>query len=218
MPLPLVPNERKFGLPGPKRVAKRIFDLTLAAILLLLFFWLLGLLIIAARLDTGRSGMFRQQRLGLWGEPFTLLKIRSMRPDARILTNVTTTDDPRITPFGSFLRRSKLDELPQLINILRGQMSFVGPRPDVPDAYDGLVGNDRRIFTVSPGITGPASIAFRREEEDLAEVDNPEAYNREVIFPEKVRINLAYIDGYRFWNDIRILLHTVFGQLSRLII
>ncbi len=217
MSLPLEANERKFGLPGPKRAAKRIFDTALAVVLLLALFWLLGILIAAARLDTGRSGLFRQQRLGLWGEPFTLLKIRSMRPDARIRTNVTTTDDPRITRFGSFLRRTKLDELPQLINIVRGEMSFVGPRPDVPEAYDGLAGTDRRIFTISPGITGPASVAFRREEEDLAKTDDPEAYNREVIFPEKVRINLAYIDGYGFWNDIRILLQTIFGQLNRLV-
>jgi len=217
MSLPLEPQERIFGLPAPQGIAKRLFDFFVALALFLALFWLLGLLMLVAHLDTGRSGIFRQQRLGLWGEPFILFKIRTMRPDATIDTNVTTAHDPRITRIGSFLRRTKLDELPQLVNILLGEMSFVGPRPDVPEAYQGLAGADRRIFTIRPGMTGPASLAFSREEDDLANSDDPEAYNRDVIFPEKIRINLAYIDGQGFWNDIRILVSTLFGQLNRLV-
>ncbi len=125
-------------------------------------------------------------------------------------TTVTTTNNPRITRTGAFLRRFKLDELPQLVNIIAGDMSFVGPRPDVPGYADKLEGEDRAILTIRPGITGPASLEFRNEEETLAEVEDPEKYNLEVIWPKKVKINRAYIEQYTFAKDIIYILKTIF--------
>ena len=127
-------------------------------------------------------------------------------------TVVTTSHDPRITRLGRILRKTKIDELPQLINVFLGQMSFVGPRPDVPGFADKLVGPDRIILTIRPGITGPATLKYCKEEELLALQTDPEQYNLEVIFPDKVRINREYIEHYRFWNDIKYILQTVFAK------
>ena len=140
-----------------------------------------------------------------------IYKIRSMKPTAEEQSSVITVNNPRITRLGHFLRKTKLDELPQLWNVLIGNMSLVGPRPDVTGFADQLKGEDRIILSVRPGITGPASIAFKHEEELLAQQENPEQYNREVIWPEKVRINKAYIENYSFWLDLRILWKTVVG-------
>ena len=112
-----------------------------------------------------------------------------MRAVEGVDTTVTTTHDVRITRSGAWLRRLKIDELPQLVNVMRGEMSLVGPRPDVPGFADRLEGPDRVVLTVRPGITGPAALAYRHEEEILAGVADPERYNREVIWPDKVRIN-----------------------------
>jgi lipopolysaccharide/colanic/teichoic acid biosynthesis glycosyltransferase len=126
-------------------------------------------------------------------------------------TSVITANNPRITKIGRFLRKTKLDELPQLWNVLLGNMSFVGPRPDVPGFADKLQGEDRIVLSIRPGITGPASLAFRNEEELLAQQENPEQYNREIIWPEKVRINKEYIRNYSLWLDIKIIWKTVFS-------
>src|SRR5688572_8920989 len=117
-------------------------------------------------------------------------------------TVVTTEHDPRITPLGRWFRKTKLDELPQLINVLLGQMSLVGPRPDVPGFADQLSGEDRIILSVHPGMTGPATLRFRYEEQELARQVNPERYNRDVIYPEKVRLNREYVESYSFTKDI----------------
>ena len=207
---PLEQDERVPGFSSVNRLIKRLFDVALAMSLFALLFWLVGILILIARVDTRASGLFRQQRIGLWGEPFTILKIRTMRQNATINTNVTIADDPRITSIGRFIRRTKLDELPQLVNVILGDMSFVGPRPDVPEMYDGLSKGDRRILTISPGITGPASIAFRREEEELAKVDDPEKYNRDIVYPAKIRINLEYLGKQSFFGDLKIMIRTIF--------
>ena len=134
-----------------------------------------------------------------------------MRSSDTVSTVVTTSTDPRITPLGRFWRRTKIDELPQLFNVLIGNMSFVGPRPDVPGFADLLEGEDRVILSVRPGITGPATLKYRNEESLLASVDDPEAYNREVIFPDKVRINREYIENWSFWRDMRYIFTTIFG-------
>ncbi len=126
-------------------------------------------------------------------------------------TTVTSSKDPRITKFGQFLRRTKLDELPQLWNVLKGDMSLVGPRPDVSGFADQLTGEDRIILSIRPGITGLATLTFRKEEELLANQKNPERYNREVIWPEKVRLNKLYIKKYRQQLDFEILVKTFFG-------
>ncbi len=165
-----------------------------------------------ARLDTGASGFFRQIRVGKDGELFEVVKIRTMRNDLVVNTTVTTSSDPRITGIGKFFRRSKIDELPQLLNVLRGEMSFVGPRPDVPGFADQLTGRDRIILAVRPGITGPATLKFRNEEALLAQQADPEAYNYNVIFPEKVRLNRQYVEQYSFVQDLYYIWRTIISS------
>jgi len=127
-------------------------------------------------------------------------------------SSVSVAGEDRITPLGSILRKYKLDELPELWNVLVGDMSFVGPRPDVPGYADLLTGNDRRILELRPGITGPASLKYRDEEEFLATVENPQEYNDTVIFPDKIRLNLYYLDHYSFIKDIQMIFCTVLGK------
>lgn len=194
------------------RFLKRVFDLVVAALGLVLTSWIIIPAFIAATIDTGRSGFFLQPRVGREGRVFKIIKIRTMREMPDFKTNVTTSDDPRITSLGSFFRRSKIDELPQLINIFLGQMSFVGPRPDVPGFADMLKGDDRLILTLRPGITGPATLKYRNEEQILALQDNPEKYNCEVIFPDKVRLNLEYIENYGFLKDMKYIIQTIGGK------
>lgn len=171
--------------------------------------WIILLAYIGATIDTGKSGFFRQTRVGRDGRLFKTIKIRTMRDIASVDTTVTTADDPRITALGRLFRRTKIDELPQLINVFLGEMSFVGPRPDVPGFADELSGEDRVILSVRPGITGPATLKYRNEEELLAKQDDPEKYNREVIFPDKVKLNREYVENYRFRRDIEYILKTV---------
>ncbi|HLU36045.1 MAG TPA: sugar transferase [Thermomicrobiales bacterium] len=163
-----------------------------------------------ARMETGLSGFFVQERVGQHGKIFRVIKIRTMRPMDGIDTSVTTGADPRITCSGRFFRRTKIDELPQLINVLMGEMSFVGPRPDVPGFADSLQGDDRLILSVRPGITGPATLHFRDEEVLLAQQSDPERFNREVIYPEKVRLNRQYVENYRFIDDLKFIWQTIF--------
>lgn len=191
---------------------KRTFDLVGSFIGLILLSWLIILAFALASIDTGRNGFFVQTRVGKNGRHFKVIKIRTMKDITGIDTTVTAGNDPRITRLGAFFRRTKIDELPQLINVLLGQMSFVGPRPDVPGYYDQLPDDDKRILlSVRPGITGPATLKYRTEEEILATVDEPETYNRDVIFPDKVRINREYVENYSFINDLRYIWATVFG-------
>jgi lipopolysaccharide/colanic/teichoic acid biosynthesis glycosyltransferase len=124
---------------------------------------------------------------------------------------VTTGRDRRITWLGRIWRKTKIDELPQLINVLKGNMSFVGPRPDVPGYADRLQGDDRIVLSVRPGITGPATLKYRDEEALLADQDDPERYNNEVLWLDKVRINREYVESWSFWQDIRYILKTICG-------
>lgn len=187
---------------------KRTFDITAAVLGLAVFWPLIAVTWFLAACDTGASGFFRQKRVGRNGELFTVIKLRTMRAAGG--TTVTTADDARITPLGAKLRRYKLDELPQLWNVLIGTMSFVGPRPDVPGFLDCLEGEDRELLCLRPGITGPASLKYRDEEKILAAVDDPERYNAEVIWPDKVRINLDYMRNWSFAKDIGYILRTIF--------
>ncbi len=129
-----------------------------------------------------------------------------------LFTSVAAAEQARITPLGEKLRRYKLDELPELWDVFIGNMSFVGPRPDVPGYADQLQGEDREILKLLPGITGPASLKYRDEEEMLAKVENPKLYNDEVIWPDKVRLNRYYLHHYSFWKDIQMILCTVLGK------
>lgn len=199
------------GLPLGARTLKRGFDILAALGGLLILGWLIALLALVAKLDTG-TGLFTQQRIGRHGRPFTIVKISTMRPVPGVATTVTTSDDLRITRLGRLLRRTRLDELPQLLNVLAGSMSFVGPRPDVAGYADRLEGPERVILAVRPGITGPASVAFRDEERLLALQADPEAHSRDVLFPEKVRLNCEYVRGYRFSHDLRWLWLTLTGR------
>ena len=194
------------------RIIKRSFDITLSTIGLIFLFPLMLLIWIAASIDTRQNGLFIQQRIGVSGSVFPLLKIRTMRTLSSWSTSVTTKNDPRITKFGRILRGIKVDELPQLLNILVGHMSFVGPRPDVAGFVDQLSGADRVILLLRPGITGPATIRFRDEEITLAAQLDPERYNREIIWPEKVRLNRQYAEQWRFGLDLKYLLATLWGR------
>lgn len=127
-------------------------------------------------------------------------------------SSVSVAGESRITSLGAKLRKYKLDELPELWNVLIGDMSFVGPRPDVPGYADSLQGDDREVLELRPGVTGPASLKYRDEEEILAKVDDPQKYNDEVIFPDKVRINRYYLHHHSFMVDIRMIVATVLGQ------
>ena len=192
-----------------QRTAKRCLDVvgSVAGLLVTSPFLLVAVLL--ARWDTRASGFFRQERTGLDGKPFQCIKLRTMR-DVKG-TTVTTANDPRITPLGHWLRKLKLDELPQLWNVLRGDMSFVGPRPDVAEYTDLISGADRVVLSIRPGITGPASIKFRDEAVLLAAQDDPEHYNKTVIYPEKTRINRHYIENYSLAGDIVYILRTIIG-------
>ncbi len=187
---------------------KRLFDILLA-LAGLVFFWplILGCWCIAA-LETGCNGFFIQARIGRHGKTIRVVKIRTMHP-VRDPDAISTFHAASITRSGRLFRRCKLDELPQLFNVLKGDMSFVGPRPDVPGYADRLRGADRVILRMRPGITGPASIKYRDEEETLSRVADPVAYNDRVIWPDKVRINREYYLHYAFWKDIVYLIRTV---------
>ena len=155
--------------------------------------------------------VFTQKRVGKDGKLFTMYKFRSMSAHHSGST-VSVAGESRITPLGAKLRRYKLDELPELWNVLIGDMSFVGPRPDVPGYADKLEGDDRRVLQLRPGITGPASLKYRDEEVLLASQANPQEYNDNVIYPDKVRINLYYLDHYSFLADIKMIFATVIGK------
>lgn len=157
----------------------------------------------------GGPAIFRQRRVGRNGKLFTMYKFRSMTV-SHLGSSVSVAGESRITPLGAKLRKYKLDELPELWNVLKGDMSFVGPRPDVPGYADRLQGEDRLILKLRPGITGPASLKYADEEELLAQVADPRRYNDEVIFPDKVRINLDYYYNRTFCGDIRLIFQTIF--------
>ncbi len=207
----MVTSEPGLGLSFSQALLKRSFDFAGAAMGLLLTGWLILPAWFLAFLDTRSNGFFIQQRVGQHGRLFRVIKIKTMRPNGKLTTTVTQRGDPRITPLGAFFRKAKIDELPQLWNVLAGDMSFVGPRPDVPGFADRLVGEDRAMLSIRPGITGPATLKYRNEEELLSAQGNPEAYNRDVIWPDKVRINCEYIRNWRFVDDLKYIRQTLTG-------
>lgn len=168
------------------------------------------LLIIAVLIKIFSPGpiLFLQKRVGRNGSPFTIYKFRTMTVNHGGNT-VSVKGEKRITPIGSFLRKYKLDELPELWNVLIGDMSLVGPRPDVKKYTDRLVGDEKNILRLRPGVTGPATLKYSNEEELLASVTDPQRYTDEVIWPDKIRINLEYYNNRSFVKDLIIIFKTI---------
>ncbi|GAB1309361.1 sugar transferase [Urechidicola sp. KH5] len=185
-----------------QQIFKRLFDFTFALVGLCFAIIPLLILILIASFSTRSFGIFKQERVGQFGQIFVLYKIKSMRKGVT-KGHITTSADIRITSFGKFLRNTKLDEFPQLINVLFGSMSFVGPRPDIKGYADKLEGDDRIILSVKPGITGPATLYYSNEAELLAKQSDPINYNNTVIWPHKVEMNRHYVLEWNFLKDLR---------------
>jgi len=189
---------------------KRVLDIlfSLAGLVLLgpviVVFW------VVSSIDTRSNGIFVQKRVGKDGVIFSLYKIKTMYDLEGKCSTVTSVCDPRITKSGKIIRKLKLDELPQLLNVLVGDMSFVGPRPDVPGYADKLIGDEQIVISVRPGITGPAQIAYRNEEELLAKYSDPCDYNDSIIWPNKVRINVEYVKNQSLYKDACYVWKTLF--------
>lgn len=184
---------------------KRLFDFFFALLLLICFSGLIIILWMMAAIVTKSNGLFLQKRIGQYGKPFTILKFKTMR----LVSAGDGENSTVIPPTAAFFRKYKLDELPQLLNILGGQMSFVGPRPDIPGYYDKLVGEERKILELKPGLTSEASIKYSDEEEILKNIPNPEKFNDEVIFPDKVKMNLYYYYNRSFVGDLKVMFNTM---------
>ena len=193
---------------------KWIFDRVVAFIGMICLCWLFLIVAVLIKVKTPGPVLFVQKRVGRNGKLIKVHKFRSMRVrrEDEAFTGVAAAEASRITPLGEKLRKYKLDELPELWDVFIGSMSFVGPRPDVPGYADKLEGEDREILKLRPGITGPASLKYRNEEELLATVEDPIKYNDEVIYPDKVRLNLYYLKHYSFWVDIKMIFATVLGK------
>ncbi len=187
---------------------KRIFDVLLVMLGLPILALPMVMLIILATLDTQQWGIFTQLRIGQKGKSFKIYKLRTVREKQ----NKSGATVETISRIGHVLRRSKLNEIPQLYNVLKGDMSLVGPRPDLPGFADLLKGEDRIILRVKPGLTGLASLKYRHEENILARQPNPEEYNRTIIWVDKVKINRKYVQNYTFYLDLSILLKSILNQ------
>ena len=192
-------------------MVKDLFDFVLSIVALIIFGWIILLAWLVAFIETGENGFFLQKRVGKDGKLFSIIKIRTMKKIDGIETTITSADDIRITKSGKFFRNTKIDELPQFFNILKGDMSFVGPRPDVQGYADKLEGEDRIILSVKPGITGPASIKYKNEEEILSKEENPQIYNDTVIWRDKVEINKRYVKNQTLIGDIKYMIQTIIG-------
>lgn len=191
-------------------ILKRIFDIVVSFVGLVILSPLFLILAIAIARDSKGPVFFKQTRVGRNGVPFKIYKFRTMVEDAEARgMQLTVGDDSRITNVGTFLRKTKIDELPQLINVFKGEMSFVGPRPEVPK-YVGLYTEDQRqVLMVRPGITDLASIEYRNESELLATADNPEKVYIEEVMPRKIELNKKYIENISLCGDIRIIFKTL---------
>jgi lipopolysaccharide/colanic/teichoic acid biosynthesis glycosyltransferase len=189
---------------------KRAFDVAAASLGLLVLSPLLILAALAVRLTSRGPALFRQARIGWRGQVFPILKFRTMADSSeRLSAGVTLCADPRITCIGAILRRYKIDELPQLWNVLKGEMSLVGPRPELPRYVSGYSESQMHVLTVKPGITDPASVAYCHEDELLAEKPDPERYYLEEILPDKLHKSLGYLDRISFTQDAKLILRTI---------
>ncbi len=200
-------TEQGFELRPPR--AQRLLDLAVAAPAAAICSPVLAIVAVLIKLDSRGPVFFRQQRIGRFGLSFDILKFRTMVVDAEKQgAQITVGRDPRITRMGRLLRRTKLDELPQLINVLRGEMSIVGPRPEVP-RYTALYNAEQRqILALRPGITSPASIAFHNESELLARHPDPEEFYRNEALPAKINLDLNYARRATVWSDCAVIIRT----------
>jgi len=190
---------------------KRIFDLFFAFIGIMLLLPIYLLIAIFIKLDSKGEILYKQERIGKDGIPFYVLKFRTMVPDAFSKGALTVgSRDPRVTGVGFYLRKYKLDELPQLFNVFFGEMSFVGPRPEVKKYTDLYNENQRLVLSVKPGITDYASIKYRNENDLLAQSSDPERLYIEEIMPEKLNLNLKYINDNNVFKDIKIIINTFY--------
>lgn len=190
---------------------KRIFDLFFAFLGIMLLLPIYILIAIFIKLDSKGEILYKQERIGKDGIPFYVLKFRTMVPDAFSKGALTVgSRDPRVTGVGFYLRKYKLDELPQLFNVLFGEMSFVGPRPEVKKYTDLYNENQRLVLSVKPGITDYASIKYRNENDLLAQSSDPEKLYIEEIMPEKLNLNLKYINDNNVFKDIKIIINTFY--------
>ncbi len=187
---------------------KRYFDFVLALVLFVFLSPILIFLVFISTIDTKQWGVFSQLRVGQEGKLFRIFKLRTLKNEKHYLGYL----DKSATTIGKYLRRSKLDELPQLYNVLIGDMSFVGPRPDLQGFADELKGDDRIILRVKPGVTGPATLKYKDEERVLERQKDPEHYNRTIIWVDKVKINKKYVQNYSFYLDLAFILKSTLNK------
>lgn len=190
-------------------VAKRIFDIVSALLILVLLMPIFVFIAIWILADSRGGIFYRQIRVGKNGKLFQLIKFRSMKKNADKAGQLTVGNDSRVTRSGRFIRRTKLDEFPQLINIIKGEMSVVGPRPEVPKYVELYTANQRKVLSVKPGLTDFASLEFIAEQEILGKSDNPEKTYIEEILPKKLELNLIYIQQKSLWLDIKLIFRTI---------
>lgn len=197
-------------------MVKRLFDIVASGCGLLVLSPLFVVLAIWIKLDSKGPVFYRQVRVGRNNKDFKLFKFRSMRVGADKQGLITVGGhDPRITRSGYFIRKYKLDEFPQLINVFIGDMSLVGPRPEVRKYVDMYTPEQMRVLSVRPGITDLASIRYRNENELLEQAENPDEYYEQVIMQDKLRINLEYVDNHSFWNDIKLIFMTFWEIVAK---
>ena len=193
-------------------IAKRIFDIIFSALGLIILSPFLLIISLIIKLDSKGRILYRQTRIGKGGREFKIDKFRTMVENAdKLGMSITVSNDNRVTKAGRFLRKFKLDELPQLINVFLGEMSFVGPRPEVKKYVDMYNDEQRRVLSVRPGITEYASIIYRNENELLDAAMEPEEVYINDIMPKKLKLNLEYIDNMSFWGDIKLIFKTIFS-------
>lgn len=193
---------------------KRLFDIILSFVGIIILIPVFIIVSILIKIDSSGPVFFLQERVGLNGKLFKIIKFRSMKINHNNSLTVTIENDKRITRIGKKIRKYKIDEIPELINVFVGDMSFVGPRPDVPGYADLLLGENRNILKLRPGITSRATIKYANEEMILLNEDDPIAYNNNIIFPDKVKMNLNYYNNNNIWIDIKIIFATLFAVLK----
>jgi lipopolysaccharide/colanic/teichoic acid biosynthesis glycosyltransferase len=202
---------------GSRQVSKRAFDVGVTLVALLLLGPVLLVIALAVKLDSPGPVLYRQQRVTRGGRLFWLYKFRTMVVGAdRLAPNVSASGDPRVTRVGRFLRRSYLDELPQLLNVLRGDMSLVGPRPETPEFVALFTPEERRVLTVRPGLAGPSTLAFMDEADLLASAEDPVAFYRTTVLHDRVRADLDYLQRASLGYDVRLLCSQVLAIARRL--